>query len=432
MFTVGRIPPYLTSHPSGQAHSNWRGKVYYHGAANTPESHRRYREFLKRIEGGGEDHNPDTATIIDLVERFEVFLAEHYPGEGGKRSEEHREFRRCLVPVVEGWGSHLAASFGPKELKKVQAAFVASGVARSMCNKRMLKVKRFFKWAVSEDLYPSERLAALMTVEGLREGKTAAPETEPVRPVEGEHVLKTLAYVSPQVAAMIVVQWLCGMRPGEVVAMKPGLIDRSRDVWIYRPESHKTKWRDENKPATVGAIRDTRIVAIPVAAQPILAPFLERGADAFCFSPQEANDWRMRHRNPASKAERTTKRFPSEVKRLAKKRDDRRRRKPRLGDRYVTTSYCRAIANAVKRANRSGASIPHWSPNQLRHASSTEIGQRLGQQSSQRWLGHATLDTTSIYSEIQEEELIEIARRMNEFWTPIVPRLPTPDTPTAR
>ena len=81
--------------------------------------------------------------------------------------------------------------------------------------------------------------------------------------------------------------------------------------------------------------------------------------------------------------------------------------------------YGKEITAAITRANSAiqdeSKKIPHWTPNQLRHAIATEVSARIGEQASQRYLGHARLETTSIYTAAHERELIEIASQLQEF-----------------
>jgi integrase len=73
-----------------------------------------------------------------------------------------------------------------------------------------------------------------------------------IRPV-AEHVVEaTLPHVRPQVAAMVRLQLLTGMRPGEVVAMRGCDLEMREKVWLYRPGSdqgphgkHKTAYRGQ-------------------------------------------------------------------------------------------------------------------------------------------------------------------------------------------
>jgi integrase len=82
---------------------------------------------------------------------------------------------------------------------------------------------------------------ALLTVQGLRKGKTAAREPEPIRPVSDAEIDATLPHLPPVVANMVRFQRLVGCRPGEVCIIRPCDVERSGDVWCYVPESHKTK-----------------------------------------------------------------------------------------------------------------------------------------------------------------------------------------------
>jgi integrase len=77
-------------------------------------------------------------------------------------------------------------------------------------------------------------------------------------------------------------------------------------------------------------------------------------------------------------------------------------------ERYTVTSYGHAIARAVERANRwrerlAGAGnydpVPHWHPNQLRHAHGTEVRRRFGLEAAQVALGHERADVTQVYAE---------------------------------
>jgi integrase len=117
-----------------------------------------------------------------------------------------------------------------------------------------------------------------------------------------------LSFLSPVIAAMVRVQYLCGMRPGEVCMMRPCYIDRSGDVWIYEPRRHKTAWRGFSQ-----------CKAVPNAAQQIIGPLINGDPNAFIFQPKSAADWanseRIKNRQP-----RKTKRYLSEAARVAREK----------------------------------------------------------------------------------------------------------------
>ena len=138
-------------------------------------------------------------------------------------------------------------------------------LSRSVINNRVNRIKRVFKWAVSEELIPTRIYEGLRTVAGLRYGRTTARETEPVKPVSDHAVEPVLPFVAPQVAAMIKLQRLTGMRPCEVVIMRPCDIDTNCDIWIYEPSDHKNRWRGHRKQIPLGP-----------QAQEIISQFLNR------------------------------------------------------------------------------------------------------------------------------------------------------------
>lgn len=90
-------------------------------------------------------------------------------------------------------------------------------LARTELNKRIGKVKRICTWDVAEELVDPSVYHGLQALAGLRYGRTEAYETEPVKPVADEDVGAVLAVLTPQTRAMVEVQRLTGMRPGEVV-----------------------------------------------------------------------------------------------------------------------------------------------------------------------------------------------------------------------
>ena len=271
---------------------------------------------------------------------------------------------------------------------------LSADLCRGVVNHRINRIKRFFKWAVSEELMPVSVYESLRTVAGLRLGKTEARESDPVRPVPDACVEATLEAASPQIAAMIRVQRLTGMRPCEVVIMRGRDIDRSADVWVYAPSSHKSQWRGLHRHVPLGP-----------KAQAIIEPFLTANLEAHLFSPKDAE----MHRNHQRKAARKSPMTPSQSAR----RPLATRKRP-TRDSYDVDSYRRAISYAIKKANAKrpdGSKIPHWFPLQLRHSRATEIRRGFGIEAAQVSLGHAHANVTEVYAERNLSLAIEIARK---------------------
>src|SRR5262249_52884377 len=135
----------------------------------------------------------------------------------------------------------------PLKLKAVRARMVQSGLCRGVVNRRVARVVRAFKWAVSEELIPESTWRALTTVRGLERGRCKVRETVPVGPVNPDHVRAVLPHVLPPVRAMIELQRLTGARPGEVCILRDCDVDRSGPVWLYRPTRHKTTHKGKDR-----------------------------------------------------------------------------------------------------------------------------------------------------------------------------------------
>jgi integrase len=379
----------------------------YLGRYGSAESKKKYQEFLARFLKAPRVKYvaPDDMTVAQLGAAFGEHALVRYQRDG-KVTKEGLEVDLALKPLWEHFGNTLASEFGPKTLKALRQKLIDSGtLARKTINARLKKIRRFFKWAESEELVPAGLTAALQTVDALRKGHPGTFESAGVVPVSEDVVRATLPWLSPQVAALVQVQLLCGMRPEEATKIRKCDLRFTDPTWLYLPASHKCSWRETSL-----------IKAIPRAAQAILTPFLDRPDDQYLFSPAEATAWQLERRETHYRATRKTPVYPSELRARAKAKIDRRRRPPKRpkGERYSTDSYRRAIAYGIAKAKKAGVEIPAWFPLQLRHTIATRLSQELGEQAAQRWLGHRDLKTTGIYVEREIKELLEIAKAIDQ------------------
>src|SRR5205823_1844190 len=157
----------------------------------------------------------------------------------GEPTGELENLRLALRPVHRLYGHIPARDFGPNALRAVREEMVRKGLARTTINNRIDRVRRAFRHAVSVEMVPPAVYEALRAVPGLQRGRTAARETEGVRPVPVKDVEAALACMPPPVAAMVRIQLLTGCRAGEVMSMRHGDIDKSGAVWTYSPREHK-------------------------------------------------------------------------------------------------------------------------------------------------------------------------------------------------
>ena len=100
----------------------------------------------------------------------------------------------------------------------------------------------------------------------------------------------TLQKATPTIRAMIRLQVLTGMRPGELCRMRTGDIERESAVWIYRPTRHKTEHHGHSRRILIGP-----------QAREILEPFLKPDLQVCVFSPRESEAERQQARRAARK-----------------------------------------------------------------------------------------------------------------------------------
>jgi hypothetical protein len=215
------------------------------GRHGSPESRQEYARVIAEWEANGRrlpsaEAGPEL-TVNELILAFWGHVEQHHRHPDGSPTSELNDYRLSLRSLKELYGLTLAREFGPLALRSVRQRMVEGGLSRGVINQRVVRIRRVFKWAVSMQLVPHAVYASLATLAGLAKGRSPARETEPVQPVPEPFVNAVLPYVLPPVAAMIELQRLTGMRPGEVCQMRACDLDLSGPVWLYRPGRQNTE-----------------------------------------------------------------------------------------------------------------------------------------------------------------------------------------------
>jgi integrase len=373
------LPTYRLHKQSGQAITTLRlpdgtRKDVLLGPYGSDASQGEYQRVLAEWRAtGGRGVALVGLTVNELILAFWMHAEGYYRHPDGTPTSELDCLRAALKPLRAIYGHTPAAEFGPLALKSVRERMIETGWCRNLVNKHVGRIKRLIRWAVSEELLPASAYHGLQAVAGLRRGRTTARETEPVRPVPEPFVEAVVPLVLRPVAAMIQLQRLTGMRPGEACALRACDLDVSGAIWLYRPRHHKMAWRGRE-----------RIIALGPRAQTVVRPFLTLDTEAYLFSPRRA----LAERAVRMRSARKTKVQPSQKSRRKKNP----KRPPR--DYYSALSYQTAIRRACRKAG-----VPVWGPNRLRHNHATEVRRRFGLEAAQVALGHAQADTTQLYAE---------------------------------
>lgn len=315
-----QCPP-MRQHSSGQARVRWTvagmEQTRYLGAWGSPEAAAAYARFAAEwaAAGGVVESLGQGIHVGDLAAQWLAWGEREYVKDGRPTSEQHC-CRSAARPLVELYGDTPADEFGPIQLKAVRAAMIERGWVRGSINLHCSRIVRMFRWGVSEGLIRAEVWQSLKAVPWLRAGRGHAKENPHREPVDPATVEATIPHLHPtrraMIGAMIRVQRLTGMRPGEVCSLRPEQVDRAADVWCYTPPGHKMQHLGTRKRIWIGP-----------RAQSELAPFLDAAAAG-------------------------SRVFPINV-----------------------AGYGAAIAKAAKRAG-----VPHWTPHQLRHALATEVARQ--------------------------------------------------------
>lgn len=407
------LPKYRKHRASDQAVVTIHGKDYYLGPWRSRASRAEYDRIIAEYLAAGRQlpmRSEEAAdlTIVEVLARYKKYAKTYYQ-KNGQPTGEWKNMEYAIRPLLRLYGRKPIREFGPLALKAVRQSMIDQGLTRQGVNARVNRIKRAFRWAVSEDLAPASLAHALDTVEGLKAGRTSAPENAPVTAVPDEVVDQTLPFLPPVVADMVRFQRLTGCRPGEVCHLRPMDVDRSGPVWCYRPASHKTEHHDVRRTIYIGP-----------QAQNVLRPYLLRPPDAYCFSPAESEERRRAALHEARRTPMSCGNTPGSNRRLKAKR--------RPKDRYQKDAYNRAIQRACEAAFGMPKELRNvsrkmtdserkrslnlaaewraencWTPNQLRHRAATDIRKRYGLEAAQVILGHTTADTTELYAERDED-----------------------------
>lgn len=379
------VPKYKLDKKTGRAFATVGNRKIWLGRHGTPESKQQYQQFLATLDATRRtDPVPPPPPLgrPQLVSEVVVGFLERCLGQYSK--SEAALYRAAVGVLITSAGAMDATEFGPRALSDVRDAMVAKGWTREHVNAQVRRVRAVFRWAETLELVPGGAWFRLRSLAGLKAG--TVPSQRVVQPADDGAVERTLRFLSPTVAGMVRFQRLTGCRPQDVCNLHPDRIDRSEEVWVYRPEQHKGAWRGQSREVYIGP-----------KAQEVITGRLDGG---HVFSPRRAWQEESDRRRAGGKGRKAgwVDRGPP----------------ARVSGSYGTRAYDLAIERAVDRANASAAAdgvaeIPHWRPNQLRHAAGTEFREKFGLDVAQKLMGHKNARTTERYAKPVDRAAVDAA-----------------------
>lgn len=282
------IPPLRHHKSTGRAVVYLDRKSVFLGKWDSTEARQRYAEIVSKITSGQPVAGMSSgATTNAHAVRHSVaalclrFKAEKLPAYA---HAEQACFTGAMRILAELFGDTPTDEFGPIRLRAVRNAMVAGDPhaigrdgepkprkpwSRSFVNKQVKRLRHLFKWGVSWELVPGSVATALSTVESLAAGETEAAESRPRRAVPDADLQAVRPVLTERQRDIFDLLLLTGARPGEIIGLTTGQIDRSGDIWRVDMAKHKTSHKGKSRTlffnATAQAILSRYLKADPTA-----------------------------------------------------------------------------------------------------------------------------------------------------------------------
>ena len=352
------------------AYTRVNGERFHLGKGNSPESFEKFAGILKAWESTGRAP-VSKKTVVTVRTLVDDYLAKEVPKrykKNGRDTSSVARINAAIKLLLQDYGDVSTDDFDCGLLSELQEKLIDArqretnflrrrlglmyadeskpvSLSTDTVNTYISIIKRIFKWGVPRKLTSDQTCFSHTLVEDLEERVSGTVDYAEVTSVPDEWVEKTRAFLTSAEDAMVRLQGLTGMRPGEVQNMRLCDIDTSDDVWIYVPWEHRTE--HHGKP---------RIIGLGWQCQVILQSYIwqrEEQPESWFFSPREMN------------------------------REIKDRRYWSKKDKYDDQLYRNRIKSAAEKAR-----VPHWFPNQLRHTALTAIRAREGLEAAQIMANH--------------------------------------------
>jgi len=397
-----RVPSYCLHRPSGQAYVTLpappRRRVVYLGPHGSPESRLRYAEVLSQLEAPGAAQRaapptPNPAPVSDdspFVSEVAALWADrcrtYYRRADGTQTQEVSDHGYSWAVLLRLFRDRRIATLSRRDFVALRDAMIERGWCRKVVVKRYGRVRFGLRLLAEEGLIPLS-VPAAASLRPLQPYRSDAPETEPIRPVPLPDVLKTLPHLPPLFAALVRLQLLTGMRPGEVRVL------RLRDlVWT---ESGGVGGGAVGGGYPSATLPLPRLLGLKLGAHKMARFGRPRCIPLSASAAALIGPWAAKAKPGESDLI-----FPSPAPRAAEGA------KPEAVEKR---EYGKAIERAARRAG-----VESWGPNRLRHWAATEVRKRLSLDAARSLLGHAEAGVTEVYAEVDGAVAREAAEALEK------------------
>lgn len=356
-------PKFRIHKATGQGYVVLNGHAHYLGRADLPATEQRYHQLIAEWLAAG--RQPPVAgagvTVNVLLARYWLHARDYYRDAAGQPTTQLHVLRSAIKPLRELYADSRAADFGPLALKAVRQRMIELGWSRTTVNQAVSRVKQVFRWAVENELVPGRVHHAVQAVAGLRRGRCAAREPQPVGPVPAA-LIDAVKPFGPRAQAVV--------RP---------FLQRPVGAPLFSPaealaERRAARHRQRRTPLSCGNRPGSPRTAAPA------------------WQPGDAYSVAAYRRAIAYACDRA---FPPPAP-LARRAGETVRQ---WQDRLQSAQLWERL-QAWRRDHR-------WHPHQLRHNAATELRREFGVETARVLLGHRSPAVTEVYAEIDRAKAVE-------------------------
>lgn len=263
-----RVPNLCHHKPSGRDVVYIGRTAVYLGPHDSAEAREAYGDLVAKLNKGipldqiRDSTLPPPLKVSDLLLKY---LNEELPRFHPDEQHCQRGAMRILTdlfgdtPIV---GPTPEQSFGPLKLRIVRDAMVAGDPgavdkngkprprkpwSRDYINHQIKRLRSIFRWGISWEIVPQSVADALATVAPLKVGETTAVDYAVRESVPDSDIKAVRALLKPRDQDILDLMLLTGARPGELLGLKVGDVDRAGETWRCELKKHKTAHKGKKR-----------------------------------------------------------------------------------------------------------------------------------------------------------------------------------------